>query len=94
MNVEVVCTTDDPIDSLEHSRAIAADPTIPAAVYPAWRPDKAMAVDNPVTYVGYLLKLSAAADMEIRSYDALLEALNREHASFRQMAAPVGPWSG
>ncbi len=84
MNVEVVCTTDDPIDSLEHHRAMAADPTMPAAVYPAWRPDKAMAVDNPVTYVGYLLKLSAAADMEIRSYDALLEALKKRHTYFHE----------
>ncbi len=84
MNVEVVCTTDDPVDTLEHHRAMAADPTMPAAVYPAWRPDKAMAVDNPVTYAAYLAKLGAAADMTIGTYDDLLEALKKRHTFFHE----------
>jgi glucuronate isomerase len=84
MNVEVICTTDDPVDALEHHKAMAADPSMPAAVYPAWRPDKAMAVDNPVTYAAYLAKLSAAADIDITSYDKLLEALKKRHTYFHE----------
>lgn len=84
MRVEVVCTTDDPVDSLAHHRAMAKDPQMPAAVYPAWRPDKAMAVDKPVTYKAYLERLSAAAGIDISSYDRLLEALHERHAFFHE----------
>jgi glucuronate isomerase len=84
MKVEVVCTTDDPADSLVHHRAIASDPTMTTAVYPAFRPDKAMAVDDPVTYKAYLARLGAAAETEINSYDALLEALKKRHTFFHE----------
>ena len=57
MKVEVVCTTDDPADSLEHHRAMASDPSMTTAVYPAFRPDKAMAVDDPAAYNAYLGRL-------------------------------------
>jgi glucuronate isomerase len=56
MNVEAVCTTDDPIDSLEHHRKIAAD-GFKVKVLPAWRPDKAMAVDDPESFNEYIDKL-------------------------------------
>ena len=84
MKVEVVCTTDDPADSLEHHRAMASDPSMTTAVYPAFRPDKAMAVDDPAAYNAYLGRLSAAAGTEINSYDALLDALHKRHAWFHE----------
>ena len=46
MNVEVICTTDDPIDQLEHHRKLADD-GFETKVLPAWRPDKSMAVEDP-----------------------------------------------
>ena len=46
-NVKVICTTDDPIDSLEWHKKIAADETVDFKVYPAWRPDKAMNIEKP-----------------------------------------------
>jgi len=82
MNVEVVCTTDDPADSLEHHRAIAADPSFPIKVLPTWRPDKAMAVENPQTYQVYLEHLGRAANVEIRDGDSLLRALRKRHDAF------------
>jgi glucuronate isomerase len=85
MRVEVVCTTDDPIDTLEHHRRIAADASCPVRVYPAFRADRALAIDNPEAFGRYMLLLSGAAGMEIRSFDDLLEALAKRHDYFATM---------
>ncbi len=81
MNVEVVCTTDDPVDTLEH-HALLQQEFPEVMVYPAFRPDKAMAVEDPATYNAYLERLGTAADLEIRTWDDLLEALRRRHDHF------------
>ena len=83
-NVEVVCTTDDPVDSLEHHIYLKNNP-IGIKVYPAWRPDKALGIDNPATYKAYMEKLGEAAGMEIRSYTDLLTALRRRHDFFASL---------
>ena len=57
--VAVVCTTDDPTDSLEHHRKIRDDDRLKTRVYPAWRPDKALAVDQPAAWNSWLDKLGA-----------------------------------
>ena len=80
-NVEVVCTTDDPADDLRWHKMIGENP-FGAKVLPAWRPDKAMAIENPVTYKAYLKQLGEAADMEINSYSSLMEALRKRHDFF------------
>ena len=80
-NVKVVCTTDDPADDLRWHRMIAEKP-FGTKVIPAWRPDKAMAIENPEVYKAYLKKLGEAADMEINSYAALQEALKKRHDFF------------
>ena len=82
--VEVVCTTDDPIDSLEHHRYLQEHP-LGTRVYPAWRPDKVLAVENPVAYRAYVEKLGQAADVEIRSYADLLTALRKRHDYFASL---------
>lgn len=76
MNVEVLCTTDDPADSLEHHRQIAAE-GISIKVLPTWRPDKVMAVDDAGAYREYILKLGKAADWEIVKFSDLIIALKR-----------------
>ena len=80
-NVEVVCTTDDPADDLRWHKMIAEHP-FGTKVIPAWRPDKAMAIENPAAYKAYLEQLGAAAGMEIDSYADLLEALKKRHDFF------------
>lgn len=80
-NVETVCTTDDPADSLVWHREIAARP-FGTKVLPTWRPDKAMAVEVPESYNVYLEKLGEAAGMEIRSYSDLIDALRIRHDYF------------
>jgi len=79
--VEVVCTTDDPADDLRWHKRIAENP-FGTKVLPAWRPDKAMAIEDPVAYKAYLERLGEAADMEISSYSDLCDALQERHDFF------------
>ena len=80
-NVRVVCTTDDPVDSLEHHLALC-DEGFEIKVLPTWRPDKAMAVEDPEKFRNYILNLSAASDIAIGSFETLLEALRKRHQFF------------
>lgn len=80
-NVETICTTDDPIDSLEWHEKLAADKTFKTAVLPAWRPDKAMNLEKP-TYLDYLKQLETASGVKIDSFAALKGALKVRMAFF------------
>ncbi|WP_205500008.1 glucuronate isomerase [Rufibacter psychrotolerans] len=80
MNVVTICTTDDPIDSLEHHQKIAAD-DFGIKVLPTFRPDKAMAIEDG-GYLAYLQKLEAASGVSISSYRNLLDALQQRHDFF------------
>ncbi len=82
-NVNTICTTDDPIDSLEHHQKIKAD-GFEVAVLPAWRPDKAMAVENTAAYKNYIALLGKASGMTINSFKALLAALDKRHQYFHE----------
>ena len=74
MNVAVVCTTDDPADTLEHHESYFIQ-NHSVKMYPAFRPDKSFAIENINSYKTYLQRLGQAAGVEITSYDTLLEAL-------------------
>lgn len=87
-NVKVVCTTDDPADDLRYHKQILEHP-FGVKVLPAWRPDKAMAIENPAVYKEYIAKLAAAADMEIESYEDLLAALRKRHEFFASMGCSL-----
>lgn len=81
MKVEVVCTTDDPIDTLAHHQQIKHD-GVATKVLPTFRPDKAYAIENPAVYSAYLTKLSEASGISINSFDSLLQALENRIAFF------------
>lgn len=81
-NVHVVCTTDDPADSLDAHREVAADATFKIQMLPTWRPDKAMGVENTPNYSTYLERLAASAEMEIDTYSDLILALRKRHDFF------------
>lgn len=74
MNVETVCSTDDPIDSLEY-HDLAKSKDLHPNLLPAFRPDKAYAVENTKTYLVYLEKLGEASNINIHKYTDLLDAL-------------------
>ncbi len=75
-NVTVVCTTDDPADDLRYHQQIKADPTCTVKVYPAFRPDRALAIEKP-DFADYMTKLGEAAGLTIDSFESLSEALRR-----------------
>ncbi len=87
-NVTLLCTTDDPADSLEWHKMIAEDETFDVQVLPAWRPDKAMNIEKP-DYAEYLAKLGAAAGMEIKSFADLKAALKKRMEFFDGMGCKV-----
>ena len=82
MNVQVLCTTDDPVDSLKHHKTIADGDLCQTKVHPAFRPDRAMAIEDPVTYNEYLDMLGLAADVAIFTYDDLVKAIGVRHDYF------------
>ncbi len=73
-NVTLICTTDDPVDTLEWHEKIAADDSFQVQVLPAWRPDKAMNVEKP-DFAAYMAKLSDASGIKITDLASLKEAL-------------------
>ncbi|MBN1436908.1 MAG: glucuronate isomerase [Sedimentisphaerales bacterium] len=83
MNVKVVCSTDDPIDDLEHHRKLADD-GFEVKVLPTWRPDKGMAVEDAGAWNGWIDKLEAAADMSIADFGEYMEALRKRHEFFHE----------
>ena len=88
-NVTLICTTDDPVDTLEWHKRIAEDESFDVKVLPAWRPDKAMNIEKP-DYLDYLDKLAAAAGMtEIGSFTALKKALRNRMDFFASMGCNV-----
>jgi glucuronate isomerase len=82
-NVHTICTTDDPIDDLKYHQQIKAS-GLEVAVLPAWRPDKSMAVEDPISYNLYLNQLAEVSGMEIKTFDDLMIALNKRHRFFHE----------
>ena len=80
--VEVICTTDDPVDSLEYHAAIAADTSFEIQVRPTWRPDKALGVDQPAVFAAWIAALEAASGTSISSLGDLMAALKNRHDFF------------
>ena len=88
MNVKVICTTDDPLDSLEHHRKISDD-NFEVRVLPAFRPDKAMNADNAIIFNEYVTKLEKLVDRNIVTYNQYLDALKDRHDYFASMGCSV-----
>ncbi len=87
-NVETICTTDDPIDSLEWHKAIADDTSFDVKVLPTFRPDKAMNLEKP-DYKEYLDKLSKVSNITIKSFDDLCAAITNRIDFFASMGCKV-----
>ena len=88
MNVQLVCTTDDPLDSLEYHirmRNEGAD----IKMLPAFRPDQAMNAGDPVAMKSYASRLEQVAGMQISGYDDYLKALKSRHDFFHDNGCRV-----
>jgi glucuronate isomerase len=90
MKVKAVCTTDDPADDLASHDSYAAYRASPdaspddPAMLPAFRPDKALAIEDPAAWKEYLFRLGKAADVQVSSYKNLALALEKRHAFFHE----------
>ena len=87
-NVTLICTTDDPVDSLEWHKKIAEDDSFDVQVLPAWRPDKAMNIEK-VTYLDYISQLSEVSGIEVKDFASLKEALKNRMDFFTSMKCCV-----
>ena len=83
MKAEVVCTTDDPADTLEHHLKIKD--TFEIKVLPTFRPDNIIKTEDPEKFMAYLNRLELVCGIEIRNFDTLVEALDKRHTFFHEM---------
>ncbi|MFX0073804.1 MAG: glucuronate isomerase [Candidatus Hermodarchaeota archaeon] len=88
MNVRFVCTTDDPIDTLQSHMKIKED-SYTVKILPTFRPDKAMALENPTMYINYISKLSESSGIEVKDFTSLLEAIDVRHKFFHNMGCRI-----
>jgi len=87
-NVKVVCTTDDPVDSLEYHKAIAEDKSFEVKVLPAFRPDKSISIEKE-GFIPWLLKLEKITDTEIATFQDLKNALISRLEFFHQAGCRI-----
>ncbi|HUI64376.1 MAG TPA: glucuronate isomerase [Bacteroidota bacterium] len=82
MNVEVICTVNDPIESLEHHVAVVANPAVKFKLLPTFRPDRALAVEHSRSFLSFCRELAGVAGRDIRTYADFIEALDTRHEYF------------
>jgi glucuronate isomerase len=82
MRVKVVCTTDDPLDTLAHHRAIAADTAMTVKILPAFRPDRAIGVEDPIVFNQWVDQLATVSKITVDDYASFIAALKARHDFF------------
>jgi len=81
MKVEIICTTDDPVDTLDHHQKIKED-GFEVMILPTFRPDKAMAVENEKKFNQYLNTLEEVTNLDISNFERFLEAIEKRYHFF------------
>ena len=87
-NVKLICTTDDPVDSLEY-HIKTRESGFEIKMLPTWRPDKAMAVEVPAEFRAYVEKLAEVSGVSISNFDDMIEALRKRHAFFAEQGCKL-----
>ena len=82
MKVEVICTTDDPADNLEHH--IDLKKSFEISVLPTFRPDNAIKTEDPEKFRAYIIKLEQSCGSQIKNFNSLIESLDNRHNFFHQ----------
>ena len=83
MNVELICTTDDPTDTLEYHQKLKE--AFQIKILPTFRPDNIIKTDDPEIFISYIRKLEQIAGAEIKSFDALVEIIDKRHKFFHDI---------
>ena len=86
--VETVCTTDDPVDTLEYHIKTKND-GFEIKMLPTWRPDKAMAVESPVSFRAYVEELSKVSEITIAAFDDMILALRKRQDFFAEQGCKL-----
>ncbi len=89
MKVRALCTTDDPVDSLQHHAAIRDDNSCGVRVYPTFRPDAALGVDDAATFNGWLDRLADVSGMDCSNLEKFKEAIRSRHDFFHHMGGRI-----
>ncbi|WOO40995.1 glucuronate isomerase [Rubellicoccus peritrichatus] len=84
-DVRVVCTTDDPTDDLASHQAIAADPDLKTHIYPTFRPDKALKIDDHIAFGKWADLLAERADKGTELFSGFCDALKLRHDFFHSI---------
>lgn len=98
-NVVVLCTTDDPADSLEYHRRLSQEKNLNIRILPGFRPDRALAVEQPEKFNLWLEQLAGSAEMEVKDWTTYLMALKKRIDAFHQAGCRLSdhalerPWS-
>ncbi len=85
MNVHVICSTDDAVDTLEEHRKLAGEDFNDFVMFPTFRPDNAMKIEDPASFVKYVKKLESVSGISITGFSTFLEALKQRHDHFDKM---------
>lgn len=91
-NVKAICTTDDPIDSLEYHMAIETDTSFGVKVLPGFKPDKGMNIDRD-GFINWIKRLSNVTGLSIKSFEDLKEALIQRISFFHQIGCSISDHS-
>lgn len=83
--VKALCTTDDPVDSLEHHKRVREGGRLSTRIYPTFRPDKALAIDQPQVFSAWVEKLEQASGVACGDFDGFLDALTKRHDFFHSL---------
>jgi glucuronate isomerase len=87
VSAEIICTTDDPVDSLEYHKALNGNKKL--KVLPSFRPDNIYAAQNVEQYNNYLNRLELVSGIEIRNFKSLIEAVQKRHDFFHSLGCRV-----
>jgi glucuronate isomerase len=90
--VQVLCTTDDPADTLDHHETIRRS-VLPTRVYPTFRPDRAFQISDPVAFRTWMTKLETASSCKVATLDDLLTALKQRHDAFHDLGCRLSDHS-
>ena len=82
MKVEIICTTDDPTDSLEHHLKLKGSFEI--TILPTFRPDNIVKTEDPEKFRAYIHKLEHVSGVKIRNFETLIEAIDIRHEFFHE----------
>ena len=88
-NVKLVCTTDDPTDSLEYHIAVAQDASFGIKMLPTWRPDKAMTVEHQSSFNEWVDKLGNCVDFDILDFRSFINALEKRQEFFHNCGCRI-----